>query len=280
MNKSFHSPPLYDQIQTTAYCLMYNVNDADIVEVVRKAKPHNAHKKLKTEDLRSENQFCSGHAAPETVAADLASTKAGSTLNCDHLTPEIDVIDLASAKAESQSSAPESDRDGLTSTKNVTGTNNVPANVGNTKNRKERSIGGGSADKKTIIEQSKGEYHTCNNSEPQTNDVSATADVALTPNEQQTDSNKLSTSAATIEINVKRVSLDDPIMQHRRNWKDVVLPRLRSFVEAVYRVRADDDKRYRLLSGMSDPSGNSEAWNVLHEECPWLKDCDTAFLRE
>jgi hypothetical protein len=32
MRRSFHSPPLYDQIQTTAYCLMYQVDDADIVE--------------------------------------------------------------------------------------------------------------------------------------------------------------------------------------------------------------------------------------------------------
>lgn len=284
MNKSFHSPPLYDQIQTTAYCLMYNVNDADIVQVVRKAKPLNARKKLKREDPKSENQSCSGRAAPEAVAADLASTKAESKLNCDRAMPAgTDVTHLASAKAESQTSsglvAPESDPKDLTSTKKATDASNVPADVGNKENEKETSIGGGSADKKTIIEQSQGGSQTGDNSEPQTNDVSAAGEVAVTPKEQQADSNEMS-SSATVEINVKRVSLDDPVMQHRRNWNEVVLPRLRSFVEAVYRIRADNDKRYRLLSGMSDPSGNSEAWNVLHEECPWLKDCDTAFLRD
>ena len=63
----------------------------------------------------------------------------------------------------------------------------------------------------------------------------------------------------TIEINVKCVFLDDPVMQHRWNRTEVVLPCLRSFVDAVYRIRADDEKWYQLLLGMSDPLGNSEA---------------------
>jgi hypothetical protein len=83
-----------------------------------------------------------------------------------------------------------------------------------------------------------------------------------------------------VEIDVKRVSIDDPLFQHRQNWNDIILPRLRSFVDAVYSIRANDNKRYRLLVAMSDPSGTSEAWNILHEECPWLKDCDTAFHRD
>ena len=38
MNKAFHPPPLYDQIQAVIYCCMYNVDQADIVQVVRRNK--------------------------------------------------------------------------------------------------------------------------------------------------------------------------------------------------------------------------------------------------
>jgi hypothetical protein len=284
MKKSYHAPPLYDQIQTTAYCLMYNVNDADIVQVVRNSKPRNVHKKVKAQALKCEHESSSGHDAPETVAAELASIKAESKAKEDLAAPKTDATDLASAKAGNQSSsdlaASETNAEALTSTKNVTGASSVPPDVGNKENEKETSIGRGSVDKKPIIEQIQGESQVGDNFATKTNDVSPTGGaVAVTPKEQQTDCNE-TISSATVEIDVKRVSLDDPIMQHGRNWHEVVQPRLRSFVEAVYRVRADDDKRYRLLSGMSDPLGNLEAWNVLHEECPWLKDCDTAFLRD
>ena len=99
--------------------------------------------------------------------------------------------------------------------------------------------------------------------------------------QQDNDTTKTEACATSIEIDIKRVSLDDPLLQHRRNWNDVILPRLRSFVEAVYRIRSNDTRRYQLLTAMSNPTGNLlEAWNILHEECPWLKDCDTAFYRD
>jgi hypothetical protein len=85
----------------------------------------------------------------------------------------------------------------------------------------------------------------------------------------------------SIILSVDRVSLDDPILQHRRQWHATVLPRLRSFVDAVYSIRSQDDKRYQLLLTASDPSGATmdQAWQLLHTECPWLLDCDTAFYR-
>jgi hypothetical protein len=75
-------------------------------------------------------------------------------------------------------------------------------------------------------------------------------------------------------IRVSRVSLDDP-WQHR--WNAIVLPRLRSFVDAAYKIRADDHLRRRLLSTSSAVGGHvvEEAWSILHEQCPWLLDCDT-----
>jgi hypothetical protein len=82
-----------------------------------------------------------------------------------------------------------------------------------------------------------------------------------------------------IMVQANRVSLDDPIMQHRQQWNQVILPRLRSFAEAVYRVRRDDDKRYRLLASLCDPSDDDQekAWKLLFTELPWLETCDTAF---
>jgi hypothetical protein len=284
MKKSFHAPPLYDQIQTTVYCLMYNVNDADIVQVVRSSKPRNMHKKAKTQDSKCENESSSGHAAPATVAAELASTKAESKPKENLAAPETGATDQASAKAGNQSNnqlaSYETVAEALTSTKNAMVAKSAPPVAGNKEKEKDARIYGGSVDKNPIIEQIQSKSHNGCSCATKTNDVSLTSgEVAIIPKEQQTDCNE-TISSATVEIDVKRVSLDDPIMQHGRNWNEVVLPRLRSFVEAVYRVRASDDKRYRLLSGMSDPLGNLDAWNVLHEECPWLKDCDTAFRRD
>jgi hypothetical protein len=50
-------------------------------------------------------------------------------------------------------------------------------------------------------------------------------------------------------------------------------------VEAVYRIREDDHKRYRLLLSVSESpdSAPADGWELLHNECPWLKNCDTAF---
>jgi hypothetical protein len=81
------------------------------------------------------------------------------------------------------------------------------------------------------------------------------------------------------------VSLNDPIYEHRHHWETTLLPRLASFVDAVYSVRKDDGKRYRLLMalirsqhlGTCHDGGEEEAWRVLWDECRWIRDCDTAY---
>ncbi len=88
-----------------------------------------------------------------------------------------------------------------------------------------------------------------------------------------------------IEITVTRVSLNDPLYEHRHHWKATLLPRLASFVDAVYCVRKDDSKRYRLLMALirsqqvdaCNADAEDEAWKVLWDECGWIRDCDTAF---
>lgn len=87
-----------------------------------------------------------------------------------------------------------------------------------------------------------------------------------------------------VDIFVTRISLDDPLMQHRQNWKSFILPRLRSFVDAVYRVRAKDELRKLFLQVVASEESTSYAttvsWDLLHEECPWLRHCDTAVSRK
>lgn len=108
-------------------------------------------------------------------------------------------------------------------------------------------------------------------------------------------------SKGDMQITVTRVSLHDPLHQHDRHWNATLLPRLSSFVDAIYSVRRDDGKRYRLLMALAesqlevvvggtndgkvrDDDGNANdadvrAWGVLWDECPWLRHCDTAFGR-
>lgn len=100
--------------------------------------------------------------------------------------------------------------------------------------------------------------------------------------EKEQESNRKTKSITSISISSHRVSLDEPVMNHRQNWNHTVLPRLRSFVDAVYSIRGNDDKRYRLLqaTAIAASSGNeNDCWTIIHDECPWLLECDTAFSR-
>mmetsp|Transcript_38588 Transcript_38588/g.81150 ORF Transcript_38588/g.81150 Transcript_38588/m.81150 type:complete len:603 (+) Transcript_38588:211-2019(+) len=93
-----------------------------------------------------------------------------------------------------------------------------------------------------------------------------------------------------INITITRISLHDPIHNHNHHWRATLLPRIASFVDAVYNVRRDDGKRYRLLMSLvqsqKQGEGNNdnvddeeECWKMLWEECPWLLHCDTAYRK-
>lgn len=104
-------------------------------------------------------------------------------------------------------------------------------------------------------------------------------------NDKNKDSDKSENSKTftSVKITASRISLDDPVMRHRENWYKTVLPRLRTFVDAVYAIRRDDDKRYRMLcaaAAASTGDDDSEWWHLLHDECPFLINCDTAFSRK
>lgn len=187
MKRAYSTPPLYDQIQATAYCLMYGVNDADIIQVIRKEHPLKKRRRTKEDSEKG------------TVKADPKQTL------LDDFLPVKNNEKERTEKAESI--AP------------VEGTESEAAN-----------------------------------------------------NDDQ-----------SIEIVVSRLSVDDGIMNHRQNWQSIILPRLRSFVDAVYRVRADDDARKLFLQVVVNEELSGYAtqvsWDLLHRECPWLEACDTAVRR-
>jgi hypothetical protein len=203
MHRIQPTPPLYEQIQTVTYCLMYRVDDADIVQVLR-TQQEQARKGKRHRSPKETTE------APGKKQASLGSQIHGGVDACQNR--EGPGNELRSFTAQNVRALPE-DR----------GTSKIDA--GESYNDKRENAG--APPKVTIV--------------------------------------------------VSRVSLDDPIMQHRQQWKSSILPRLRSFAEAVYSIRSDDGKRYRMLMAVSDVEDQSGAWRMLFDECPWLKTSDTAF---
>jgi hypothetical protein len=84
-----------------------------------------------------------------------------------------------------------------------------------------------------------------------------------------------------MKIAVSRISLEDHF-QHLHNWRTVILPRLRAWADAVYRIRQSDELRYRLLNSIAnmqslhDQGGRKNptqlAWELAFEQCPFLRD--------
>jgi hypothetical protein len=188
MKRAYSTPPLYDQIQATAYCLMYGVDDADIIQVIRNEHPSRKRRKAKEEAVKGSMKADPRH----TLLDNFLSTKNN----------ENEPIE----KAESM----------------------VP--------------------------------------------MEGTESESIAKDNHQ-----------SIQIVVSRLSVEDGIMNHRQNWQSIILPRLRSFVDAVYRVRADDDARKLFLQVVVNEELSGYAthvsWDLLHHECPWLEECDTAAKR-
>ena len=189
MSQAKVPPPLYDQIQTCLYMNMYNVEEADLLQVVRRKNKNN---KLMTTTI--------------TLANKKNDDEGGEGKENDQPTTKVDAA--------------------LTT---KTDNNNNNNNNG----------------------------------------------------EKMDDENN-------VQITISRISLNDPIHNHQHHWNETLLPRLASFVDAVYNIRKDDGKRCRLLmalvqeqndNGSNDVQSNEEAWKVLWDEMPWLRHCDTSFGR-
>jgi hypothetical protein len=210
MHRIQHTPPLYEQIQTTTYCLMYGVEDADIVQVLRTQQQTKLDTRKRHKPSNNDSQ----------------GTKQTS----------LDTLINDDGGTDQHNEERRNESNGTTDKDNETGPRGKVDSVKN----ETRKRAANQADRDSTVE----------------------TDVAT----------------SNVTIAVSRISLDDPIMQHRQQWKSCILPRLRSFVEAVYRIRSDDDKRYRMLLAVSDVSADqAAAWKILVDECPWLETCDTAF---
>lgn len=105
-------------------------------------------------------------------------------------------------------------------------------------------------------------------------------DDALSVESTEDKHNNNSTSA-NISITTSRVSLNDQVMKHQENWLNVILPRLRQFVDVIYDFRSNDDKRYCLLAAAasSEDENDDTMWSKVLDELPYLKDCDIAYYR-
>jgi hypothetical protein len=252
MRRIHPTPPLYEQIQTVVYCFLYNVNDADIVQVLRSAPRQQGQKKKEGKQKKEGNQ---------------------TTLD------EYGVISKQVCKEETVKSKPVSSEETLHSEqfceKEASKDEQGSEDTANSEHvcEKETSKDEQNSEETAKTEQAREEEKTSS---------------SLTAPQQRNGTIKGATQQQLPPpiIAVSRVSLDDPITQHRSSWTNIVVPRLRSFVDAVYAIRSSDDLRYRLLmASTSDPMNGQEttmeqAWSLLHEQCPWLKDCDTAFYRK
>ena len=90
----------------------------------------------------------------------------------------------------------------------------------------------------------------------------------------------------SVILDVHRLHLDDPVLQHRQHWHTCLLPRLASVTAAIYKIRANDHARYCFLTALasnttsSDDNENDAAvWKILFSHCDWLRDGDTAWAR-
>lgn len=310
--RTIHStPPLYEQLQAAAYCFMYDADQADIIQVMRpqpkklKSLPPGmqaldtwiASTPVKSNGLEDEKKEAlsaellgagSGDNPVSPNAALEAPPGATSTDNVSEQPRILETDDEDGKQSSSSQSSIEASR--------ATTCNSVVVSLAapGTENKKARVPPVESSTDacdyalppepamtpRASVQSSALKSQDSAAMEP-AHSVSLLADTAAgrmakLPTETSGDSKK----PAPI-IAVHRVSLDDPIMQHRAQWRAVVLPRLRSFVDAVYRVRADDNLRYRLLISASSASDDemADAWKLLHDQCPWLLQCNTSFGR-
>lgn len=65
---------------------------------------------------------------------------------------------------------------------------------------------------------------------------------------------------------VTRITLDGPPYYHRRYWDTVILPRLRTFREAIYEMRSNDLLRYTYLQHSCD-----DKMRLLQSLIPFLE---------
>jgi len=234
MKRAFAVPPIYDQIQTVLYCMMYGTSEGEIIQVVRNNKNNNSNKPPK--EVRTTTTETNGGAVDETSSDETLKEEEeqAATMEATYTKKEAKTLE---PKEEVKTTEPQS-----------------------TKKQGEKKIAKNAGE---IIISDKAE--------------APSSLVVVSKKKEAISKQQPSTSTS---ITIHRISLDDPVMKHGTNWYETILPRVASFVDAVYSVRRDDDKRYRLIraSAIASSGGDVSAyWEILFHECPWLVDCDTAY---
>jgi hypothetical protein len=272
------SPPLYEQIQTTAYCLMYEVQDADIVQVLRKQLPR-ATRKSKPKEPSTKKKKEENILPKLAPITQFFSSKSPEKENAVKGVEDQNTLAVGpgntgdTSKAQPQELA---DAGGANKTANGHGDEETKSDLFKA-----------ALDSANLAEKPHSSCDTSDDSKggqvPKPAPVSVNCDSQqkqVKEEESSADTNQSPVDNVAFEIGVNRVSLDDPILQHQHNWNSVILPRLRSWTDAVYTVRRCDDKRYRLLQSMIEPPDLAQVWQILFEECSWLAHCDTAYHRD
>ncbi|GKY97309.1 hypothetical protein MPSEU_000689300 [Mayamaea pseudoterrestris] len=187
MNRIHKVPPLYEQIQTVAYCFMHDTEHADLLQVMRRETT-----------TTIEQQGTKVTATNDDTAASPSSQET-STAKQQLLTECFAVSKPESSEVTSE--------DDIVSGQPVTITGDA-----------------------LVVEQTT-ELQAV---------VSVEIAVTATDESLQTQANavvrghtKPTRQYSPLTVSISRISLDDPIFQHRLQWCEVVLPRLRSMVEAV-----------------------------------------------
>lgn len=312
MNRLFSFPPLYEQIQAIVYCLMYRVNDADIVQVIRLEEKESirdaetqqaVNKKTGSTD---EDDVKATTIQDYFVAKEAAQVSGESNTNTKCTTDSLDLLEhtdaarVAAKEGEEEEEAENKDPNVcktyepmLTEADDMTPKPAESENQRTSETEKAktmRSEDTNLAKKQPTLTASEGITDVTPNTDAEEEvKLPVVRDPALkeplpsdnAENSQRRESDSRRRKPKQLSLQADRVSMDDPMYQHGRNWHSVILPRLHSFAKAVYTIRQDDSKRCRLLQSCSDPLGQLEqhAWELLLDECEWLKDSDTAFRR-
>jgi hypothetical protein len=244
-------PRFYECIQAVIYCQMYDAEEADIIQVLRRGNADGVDDHQVKSIIRPENKEAQ-YLMP--VPSSPVVTEKDSIPSPERKKLLTDYFDSMPSKSNCDTSSAEIINEERQSSTRAT------------QNTSPHAIS---------------QVATCvgvnSNAEEEKEDIGD--DKASSAEKSEVSRSNPSTS---MDIFVSRISLHDHF-EHLRNWNTVILPRLRIWADAVYQIRQSDELRYRLLSCMNaarSPDADSSirrvnlesAWQLVFALCPFLRD--------
>lgn len=247
-------PPLYEQIQLVSYMIMLECDCGDLVQAVARASIPSREERVETTVTTS------------TIEGDGSSTTAMS-VSTSHVSVTVQ------EGCSSEGCGSEGCSGAFTTVSSAT-TTTVSA----------RQAGGSQTTVASTMQFSVGcsitaddeSHRKSNNSVGSSaggviNELSVEVDQQSQPQppQQTRPSRPRRTDATTLyaeeDFQVNRVMLDGPPFYHRKYWDIVVMPRLRTFRDAVYTMRCDDALRYAYLMSTTEAK-----LQMLQNLCPYF----------